>query len=301
MKMKDREGALRTLDEIVKQLPGTEVAVWAATAADLYRKDPEGFEEADEKTPEALARKLDAKDEAVVKKTLGEMRQRQWDALPAAVYRLLAPQAGSPEVRSLAVQLICAQEDPRTVTILEILLFHPKEKDPDLGVRREAAKGLAKLPTAGIVPILYRALDDGDAEIREAAVRGIAAITGKYFRERLETATPAADWPKEREMYSVWWRTRPDASIAKREATAALAKLFAPIQQGRKRLAEYCLPSLDDSDARTWRAGYDLFRSLTGQDLGAATTPAAGEVSAEERARIAAACRTWLAENADKD
>lgn len=296
MKLKDRDGALRVLETLRKELPGTEAAQWAEAVATDYKKDPESFETADERTPEALVRKLDSQDPKVVLQALTDMRAIEWPALPGGVYRLLAPAAAGPDVRRAAVRLIGEQKDPRTLTVLEILLFHPKEQDPSPEVRREVAKAIAGLPSAAIVPVLYRALDQGDTDVREAAVKGIAAATGKYFREKLEVATDAAAWPAERQLYDAWWRSA-GGSLAKRDATALLAKIFEPIQQGRKRLAEYALPSVDDADPRTWRAGYDLFRSLSGQDFGAAT----GEPDAAERSRIAQACRSWFFANGNKD
>lgn len=294
VKSKDREGAVRVLQAARREVPGTETAVWAAEAETAYVEDPVAFETADERTPEALIRKLDSTDPKVLAQALTDMRALRWPALPAGVYRLLAPSAAPPDVRRLAVRLIGDQNDVRTLTILEIIVFHAKEQDPDLGVRREAVQAIAKLPTPGIVPVLWRALDADDPEIREAAVQGIAAQTGTYFRERIEVPTPAADWPREREQYEQWWRTNKRASLAKRDADAALEKVFAPIQRGRKRLAEYALASLDDADPKTWRAGYDLFRSLSGQDFGATT----GDPDGAERARIARQCRDWVAAQA---
>lgn len=293
VQLKDAEGAHRALDSLRRELPGSEAAIWAEDAGVSYRREPEKFEEPPARTPEVLARRLDSNDPKVQRRTLEAMKAVRWDALPAAVYKLLAPSAAAADVRRAAVELIGEQRDARTVTILEILLFHPKEQDPDIDVRRAAARGLAGLPTPAILPVLYKALDAGDSEIREAAVRGISSITGKDFRATPGTATTDADWPAERASYDRWWRTQASASIARRDAADAMAKIFDPIRQGRVRLAEYALPAVDDADARTWRAGYDLFRALTGQDFGAAT----GEASAEERARIARACREWFTTN----
>ncbi|MCE9636628.1 MAG: tetratricopeptide repeat protein [Planctomycetes bacterium] len=296
MKLKDRQGAQKVLEVVRRELPGTEAAQWAEAVGADYAKDPESFETADERTPQALARKLDSKDSAVVLQALSDMRAIQWPALPSAVYRLLAPAAAGADVRRAAVRLIGDQKDPRTLTVLEILLFHPKEQDPSQEVRREVAKAIAGLPSAAIIPVLYRAIDQGDIDVRESAVKGIATATGKYFREKLEVATDAAAWPAERQLYDNWWRSA-GGSLAKRDALALLAKIFEPIQQGRKRLAEYTLAALEDADARTWRAGYDLFRSLTAQDFGAAT----GEPDTAERSRIAQACRSWFYANGNKD
>jgi tetratricopeptide (TPR) repeat protein len=297
MKSKDRAGAQRVLDDARRELPGTEVALWAERVSAQYQQDPAAFEEADEHTPQALVKKIESADPKVVAQALTDMLALQWQALPARVYGLLAPTAAPVEVRRAAVRLIGAQHDPRTVTILEILLFHAKERDPDDSVRREAAGALAGLPTPGVLPVLVRTLDEPDAEIREAGVRGIAAVTGKYFREKLETVPDAAAWPQERELYAKWWTSSAAGSLAKRDASLALVKLFQPIERGRRRLAEYALPALDDADAKTWRAGYDLFRALTAQDFGSAT----GEPDAAERARITQACRDWFRANGNQE
>lgn len=296
--LKQREAAMQVLEDMRRELAGTAGAAWATRVAEEYRSDPSAFEgPTDEKTPQALAKKLDSNDPKIQAQALADMRGFEWPALPGAVYRLLAPTAGTPEVRRAAVQLIGAQRDPRTVTILEVLLFHPREQDPDPSVRREAARAMSGLPTPAIVPVLVKALDQADVEIREAAVRGIASITGKYFREKLEVVTDAAAWPGERKLFDTWWRGNAGAALAKRDAVAAMSKLFEPIQRGRKRLAEYALPALDDADARTWRAGYDLFRALSGQDFGRP----ADEKDGAERARLTAECRAWFVAHGNEE
>lgn len=297
MKMKDREGARRVLDEARRDVPGTQTAKWAEQVAAEYGADPAAFEQADEKTPEALRSKIESPDMAVVEAALGDMLAYDWDAIPAQVYRLLAPQGTTPGVRRAALRLIGRRKDPRALTLLEILLFHPRERDPDDTVRREAAKALAELPTPGIVPVLLQALDSADVETREAAVRGIAAQTGKYFREDLAKPTPAEAWAAERALYERWWTGSASGSVARRDAALALAKLFEPISQGRRRLAAYALPAVEDGEMRTWRAGYDLFRALTGQDFGAAT----GEPDADTRRKVSAACREWFAANGNRE
>jgi len=301
VKAKDRDGALKTLEQMQSEFSGLEEGLWAQDAAEQYRAAPEKFETADERTPEALVRKLDSKDPGVLTETLTQMLAIDWQkALPEGVYRLLAPSAAPPEVRAAAVRLIAKQQDPRTLTILEILLFHDKERDPDAGVRREAARALATLPTKGIIPVLYRALDSDDAEVREAAVRGICAQTGKYFRPespRADAPTSAEDWPAERALYDKWWKTQPSASLWKRDAVRALEQIFAPIQRGRRRLAVYAVPALEDDDPKTWRAGYDLFRTLTAQEFWTGE----GEPTAEQRASIRTSCLRWLQEAGGHD
>ena len=55
------------------------------------------------------------------------------------------------------------------------------------------------------------------------------------------------------------------------------------------------------TDARTWRAGYDLFRELTVQDFGAAPEGGTPEEAQAARDRVTQACREWFAANGGKD
>lgn len=297
VKLRDRSRALATLEAAQKALPGTATAEWAAARAAEYAADPDKFEKADERTPQGLAKKLESKDPKAQLEALEAMRTMKWPALPGAVYRILAPDAAPSDVRRAAVALIAEQEDPRTISILEILLFHPREQDPDGTVRREAAKALARIRSHAIVPILWRALDVADVETREAAVRGIRAVTGKSFRVRDDVMTGEAEWPAERQLYDAFWRTQAAASVWRKDAYDAMAQVFEPIRTGRRRLAQYTLDGLTDASPRTWRAAYDLFRALTGQTFGFES----GEVSGTDRRSVADQCREWFLAHGNED
>lgn len=291
------EEARKVLDDMRREFPGKEPGIWAERLVEEIEKDPAAFDAPSARSAEALIHRLDASDPDVVRQALADMRSFEWPALPAAVYRLLGKEASREDVRAQAVALVRAQRDPRTLTILEILLYHPRERDPSAAVRREAARAVASLPSAAALPVLWRALEEDDAEIREAAVRGIAEITGRWFRDELDVPTPPEAWPDELARYRKWWREERSASLHRRDAMDAMRKVFEPISRGRTRIAEYALDALDDPNPQTWRAGYDLFRSMTRHDFGATT----GDVSEEERRRVAREARGWIAANADRE
>lgn len=283
--------AERTLREIVRQLPGTEAANRASSLLAELAKDPEALEGRVDPR-ESIVQRMRSADPEEVRSALEDMQEYRWEALPADVYRVLSPDVAGPDLRRLAVRLIGDHADPRTLTILEILLSHPKERDPAPEVRREVARAIAGMPSDAVVVLLYHALDDADVEVREAAVRGIADRTGKYFRYELSERTSAEDWPEERSAYRRWWNSA-SASIAKRNALASIDELFTHLEEGRQRLAVYALMGLRDRDPRTWRVGYDLFRKLTYLSFGYEN----GDVSAEDRGRITRQAESWYHEN----
>jgi hypothetical protein len=133
-------------------------------------------------------------------------------------------------------------------------------------------------------------LDDADADVREWAVKGIADRTGKWFRADLAKRTDVKDWPAELALYRRWWASS-SASLAKRNAALAMATLYGQIEKNSKsRVARYALPAMDDPNESTWRAGYELFRSLTFVTFGTEKGP----TDAAERARITQEARKWL-------
>jgi tetratricopeptide (TPR) repeat protein len=289
--LRDAEKARRVLEEAVRRFPDTEVARRAADRLSEIEEDPEAWASGGAETLEELVSGLDSADPRVVLRTLRKMQATQWKLLPAGVYRLLTPGGTTPEVRRQAVRLIGQVDEPRTLTILEIKLFHPKERDPSLEVRRETARAIAKLPSGAALFVLWEALHEDDVEIREAAVQGIASRTGRWFRADLYDRTAEEDWPDELARYERWWATG-SASIAKRKAVAALATLYASIRD-RKRPARYLLHAMDDRNPRTWRAAYDLFRTWCFVSFGMDEEES---VSLEDRERIAAEARAWLDE-----
>lgn len=294
--MKMRPEAVGVLNDLARELPGTEPARRAKAILKQLEDDPKLWDAAEEDTPEALAARLDSKDEAVVLKTLEKMRMYKWPALPAAVYHSLLKDEGTPAIRLAAVRLIGDLSDPQTLTILEILLLHPVEREQDTATREEVAHAMSGLKTDAIVPMLFEVLTDPDGTLREWAVQGIAARTGKWFRTDLTTRTEDKDWPAELELYRRWWASS-SASLAKRNAALAMAALYGRVEKGSKaRVGRYALPAMDDANEATWRAGYDLFRAVTFVTFGADT----GAADAAERTRITQEARKWLEEQANQ-
>jgi tetratricopeptide (TPR) repeat protein len=291
VKLKRLKEAEALLIDCRREFAGTEVVVWADQMLEQLRNPPE--QSSERKTLEELRQRLDAAaDEKTLQAVLEEMRNYKWPALPARVYRILYEPTWTPRLRVASLHLIADQVDPHTLTVLEVMLWHPKERDTDAEVRREVARTIAVLPTDAVVPVLFDALGDPDPEIREAGVKAIAARTGKWFRSDLSVRTPDADWPAELDCYRRWWASA-SASAAKRDAMKALTEIYGPVEKGSKlRVARYALPAMDDPLEATWRAGYDLFRALAFRTFGSET----GFVTPQERSRIAKEARAWLDE-----
>lgn len=303
LKLGKKEEARKVLTDVVATMPGSEAARRAKLILDELEKNPAAWDAVDPESPKALVAQLDSPDPVVVQQTLEKMRGYKWPSLPGAVYRLLLRQeegdnaslkATHTAQRLAAVRLILDLADPQTLTILEILLAHPKEREPDAAVRAEVAHAISSLPSDAVVPVLFEALEDADPDVREWAVQGIAARTGKYFRKTLETRTADADWPPELKLYRAWWAST-SASEAKRLACVALSAIYGRVEPGSKaRVARYTLPALGDASAATWSAAYELFGALTAETLGWKTKPA----NAEERQKFAADAQAWLEQQA---
>ncbi len=289
--------ARAVLAALITELPDSEAANRARKTLAQMDEDPTYF--LDEKTvegPEQLIEQLDSGNDAKRVRALQKMREFKWDSLPGAVYRMLSPKEAEPAVRRAALQLIGIHGDPRTLPLVEILLFHPSERDPSTEVRRAAARALEILPTDAAVPLLVRLLDEPDVQTREAGVRGIATRTGKWFREDLDAVTSATDWPAERNAYRDWW-TSASGSIAKRRAVEEMVDVFGHLRRGRIRLAGYALDAMDSSSERTWRAGYALYRALTQQTFGKEK----GTATENERRGITDQARAWVETHADEE
>jgi tetratricopeptide (TPR) repeat protein len=292
--LKKKPEAVAVLNDLAAELPGTEHARLAKSRLKELADNPELWNTPDEDTPEALVERLKSKDQDVVLKTLERMRAFRWPALPADVYRFLLKDEGTAAIRLASVRLIGDLADPQTLTILEILLLHPVEREQDATTRAEVAHAMSRLKTDAIVPMLFEVLDDPDADVREWAVQGIAARTGKWFRADLTKRTEVKDWPAELDLYRRWWASS-SSSLTKRNAALAMGELYGRVEKGSKaRVARYALPAMDDANEATWRAGYDLFRTLTFETFGSDKGPA----DAAERQRIAQAARKWLDDQA---
>ena len=289
-RLKQNDKALGILDDLVRDMPGTEPARLATQMLEQLKADPHAWDAPETVTRESLVRDLDARDPEVVLKALTQMRQFKWSALPRGVYDVLRRTDSPAAHRAAAVKLIGDMGNPQALTIFEVMLFHPTDRDPDSAVRKELAHATAGLASDAIVPILFEALTDPDPDVRESAVQGIAARTGKWFRNDLAVRTPDKDWAAELELYRKWWGSS-SASSAKRNAAIALAEMYGKVEKGAKtRVARYALAAMDDPVEATWRAGYELFRALTFRTFGSETD----SVEAQERARIAREARAWL-------
>jgi len=288
---KKKDEAAAVLRDILAVLPGTKAAQLAKTELQRVKDDPTAWDDPNENPQETLARRLESKDPAVREKALTDMRAYKWKALPGRVYQSILNDK-TPGERLAAVRLIGDLGAPYTLVILEILLLHPTDQEPEPIIRREVARAISLLPTDAIVPILFAALSDADAEIREYAVQGIYARTGKSFRLELNKRTSDAEWPEEMKRYAAWWNSSSSSSV-KRGAAIALLSVYEPATHDSKaRIGLYALPAMDDAVEESWRAGYDLFRAMTFHSFGAESGP----VTADERKRITAEAKAWLAE-----
>jgi Tfp pilus assembly protein PilF len=289
-RLKKRPEAMAVLNDVIRELPGTEHARLARGRLKELQDDPELWNTPEEDSPEALVRRLKSKDEDVLLTTLGRMRAYKWPALPGDVYRFLLKDEASPAVRLASIRLIGELADPQTLTVLEILLMHPTEREQDGAMRAEAAHALSGLKTDAVVPILFELLTDPNADVREWAVQGIASRTGRFYRADLAKRTDDKDWSAELALYRKWWASS-SACYDKRSSALALADFYGQVKNDSKaRVARYALPAMDDANEQTWRAGYDLFRAVTFVTFGADKGPAAPE----ERHRIAGEARKWL-------
>ncbi len=296
-KLKRLDDAKRVMNTLIRELPASEDATRARDTLAEMEKDPEYATRVDDRPkPEQLVRRLEVAGDDVRERALHTMREFEWSALPAQVYKLLSPAEAGPGVRRAAVMLIGEHGDPATVPLLEILLFHPRERETEVTVRRAAAEAIGRIGTPAVVPFMYRLLDSPDREVREAAIQGIAARTGKYFRPDLTKPSDDAAWPAERDQYRKWWASA-FGSLARLDACKAMKTLFSHLEKGRSRLAVYSLEALDDADARTFQVGYELFRALSGQSFGYET----GEVAYEQRRQVAQQARSWVISQSQRD
>jgi tetratricopeptide (TPR) repeat protein len=185
-----------------------------------------------------------------------------------------------PLMRVMAVSNVGVVGGRTAVSLLRVLIVHPKDRDPDEKVRGTAAKALLNVETKAAVPILLQALDDPSFYVFALVVHSLRKYTGRYFVD--DPSTPLKEEQRDdiRKNWQDWWQGGRAYSV-KLDAIAEIEDLkFKP-------LAEYLVPLLGDDDRAIAEKARNAFFILTAVQIGTA----ADLDSPEGRSRL---CREAL-------
>ncbi len=283
LKADDRIGAIAAMEAFARlDLPAD---LRAALAADLeqLRSAPEGDAETRPLTVEELADRLHSADVLERRRAMQALLEIDHrGVLPPAVVRAVTDPDES--VRVYAVQMLSVHGGPAAAGIMEVLLFHPRDRDTSARVRAFATRALGSLRAAAALPVLMRALEEPEPELIRAAIAGIAEVTGKSFVDDPEAPVPQASRDTVRAAYRAWWNGEGGTWWKKRKVAPAVA------ETGSRRLAKYLVPLLEDGDGELRAAVLDMLATLAGDPVWKALpvgTP-------EERKAAVERATTWL-------
>lgn len=224
---------------------------------------------------------LDSPDALRRREAMRTLWERDISFLPdAAVRRLTDPDE---VVRTYAVRLLGRHGDARAAGLLEVLLFHPRDRDASAAVRSQAALAVAAIGGAAALPVLVRALEDPEPEVLGAAIRGIASVTGKCLVDDPFAPIPEADRPAVRERYRKWWMESPTGRQWRAKAARAAG------EAGMRSLVQYAVPWLDEDDPAIRAAVLEAMALLTKDESWRAVPTESPEERAGARSRAEAA------------
>jgi HEAT repeat protein len=191
--------------------------------------------------PDEVLRRLDSPDALQRREAMQMLWEMDLGGLPPAVVRRVTD--ADETVRLFAVRLLGKYGDARAAGLLEVLLFHPKDHDASSAVRAQAAAALGRIGTPASLPVLFRGLEDADADVLRSSVQGIAGITGKAFVDDVLAPIPEKDRTAVREKYRLWWTSDPTGRLWRRKTCEAVGTSRA------QALAWYLLPWIEEEDA----------------------------------------------------
>ena len=162
-------------------------------------------------------------------------------------------------VRLYAIRLVGRSGRPEHAWILDLLLFHPDDKEDSEHMAARAAEALGDLGGAEGLPVLFRCVALRPEEpVLRASLGSIRKITGRSFLEDHDAAIPEAAREGVKAEAARWWAEHPTGRHWKRKAAAAIGGM----KQGA--LMRYVVFWVADDDAATRAAALDALASFTG-------------------------------------
>ncbi len=179
-------------------------------------------------------------------------------------------------IRVLAVNNLGVVGGANSVSLLQVIIHHPTDGDPDEKVRAAAAAALGTIKTEAAVPVLLQTLDDESLYVFRVAVESLRSYSGLYFLDDPETPIPEDLRDTLTKQWRGWWQGRRSFAM-KLKAIEAMEHLKF------KRFAEYLVPLLADGEKMVAEKARNAFFIITAVQIGTA----ADLDSEEGRARLA--------------
>lgn len=206
-------------------------------------------------TPEEVLQRLQSPD--VLRRR--EAARLLWEAdlsfLPDEVVRRITDPDET--VRIFVVRLLGRHGSASAAGLLEVLLFHPRDRDASVRVRAHAAEALGAIGGPAALPVLLRAVEEPEPDVLRGALLGIRSVTGKSLVEDPYAPVPEAERPAVRERYRRWWMEDPTGRHWRRKAALAAGA------SNMRSLAQYVIPWLEEEDASIRGAVLEAVATLT--------------------------------------
>ncbi|MCK6481963.1 MAG: HEAT repeat domain-containing protein, partial [Planctomycetes bacterium] len=231
--------------------------------------------------PEKVLQRLDSPDVLQRREAMRTLWEQELNFLPDAAVRRISDIDET--VRLYAAKLLGRYGSASAAGLLEVVLFHPKDRDGSVQVRAQAALSMAEIGGVAVLPVLFRALEEPEPEVLRSAVLGIRRTTGKCFVEDPFAPVPEAERPALRDRYRRWWMEEPTGRLWRRKAAAAAG------DSGMRSLVAYAVPWVLEEDPAMRAAALDAVARLR-KDPGYRDLPTATmEERAAARERLQAA------------
>ncbi len=203
---------------------------------------------------EAILKQLESPDVVRRREAMRTLWEQELNFLPGAAVKCVSDPDET--VRLYAVRLVSRYGTEQAAGLLEVILFHPKDRDSSAQVRAQAASGIGAIGGAAALPVLFRALEEPEPEILRSALLGIRAVTGKCLVDDPYAPLPEAERASVRERYRTWWMESPTGKHWRRKSAAAAG------DSGMRSLVHYVVPWVLEDDPEIRAAVLDAMARL---------------------------------------
>jgi Flp pilus assembly protein TadD len=283
MRAGNLEGAIKAVEALVKlELPAELLARAKEDLASLIDAREKAGAGPQKPTVESLSKAMESPDVLVRRAAIVALADMDLEGVPPAAARAVTDK--DEQIRVVAVQMLTRAGGVAATGLFEVLLFHPRDRDPSETVRVFAARGLGSLGAPAALPVLMRAVEEEDPELLGVAIWGIYRITGVKFVDEVLDPVPAESRKSVREAYRSWWATNMAGLYWRRKAARDAGA------SGSRALFRYVLPWIEHEEASMRVAVRDGLFALT-EDPSWKTVPLD---TPEDRKSAMERARNWI-------
>lgn len=271
----DQENAIKALKRLQEHAPeGSPIQAEAEREIERIKAGGSGRKQV---TIEGLIELLDSEDLAERREAMKFLAELKIHPPPRKIVEKVSNKYESdPLIRVMAVGNLGAVGGANAVSLLQVIILHPKDGDPDEKVRAAAAAALGAIETDAAIPVLLETLDDPSFYVFRVAIQSLREYSGMYFLDDPDTPIPEDMREELTGKWRDWWK-------GGRAFTAKLKAIEAIQELKFRRFAQYLVPLLADGEKMVAEKARNAFFIVTAVQVG---TPA--DLNTEEgRAKLA--------------